>query len=150
MRFELCIALQLFTIAENFYVLPCFVPLNLSVAYKSCDFWVYLKLFIFLQSRPLEQQQQQIQQQQQEGSNRNSSTSQGSTAGSEGSRGECPPAVEVDPEWAPHVDLGKQMATLHALLVDSLPKLPAGRIQVRNNVTRAVNSQLRTERNPKR
>ncbi|XP_026323924.1 probable Ras GTPase-activating protein isoform X5 [Hyposmocoma kahamanoa] len=82
-----------------------------------------------ISSRPLEQQQQQIQQQHQEGSNRNSSTSQGSTAGSEGSRGECPPAVEVDPEWAPHVDLGKQMATLHALLVDSLPKLPAGRIQ---------------------
>lgn len=91
-----------------------------------------LKLFIWLQSRPLEQQQQHIQQQQQEGSNRNSSTSQGSTAGSEGSRGECPPAVEADPEWAPHVDLGKQMATLHALLVDSLPKLPAGRIQVGN------------------
>lgn len=39
-------------------------------------------------------------------------------------------AVEADPEWAPHVDLGKQLATLHGLLVDSLPKLPAARIQV--------------------
>lgn len=48
---------------------------------------------------------------------------------SEGSRNEGP-AVEADPEWAPHVDLGKQLATLHALLVDSLPKLPANKIQV--------------------
>jgi hypothetical protein len=38
--------------------------------------------------------------------------------------------VEADPEWAPHLDLGKQLATLHGLLVDSLPKLPAGKIQV--------------------
>ncbi|XP_061715396.1 ras GTPase-activating protein raskol isoform X2 [Cydia pomonella] len=58
------------------------------------------------------------QEQAQEGSNRNSSASQSSVE-----------AVEADPEWAPHVDLGKQLATLHALLVDSLPKLPGGRTQ---------------------
>lgn len=39
-------------------------------------------------------------------------------------------SVEADPEWAPHVDLGKQLATLHGLLADSLPKLPTGKIQV--------------------
>ncbi|XP_028177696.1 probable Ras GTPase-activating protein isoform X2 [Ostrinia furnacalis] len=81
-----------------------------------------------ISSRPQDQPQMQMQQsystqQQQEGSNRNSSASQGS----EGSRSEA--AVEADPEWAPHVDLGKQLATLHGLLVDSLPKLPAARMQ---------------------
>lgn len=67
-----------------------------------------------------------------DGSNRNSSASHGSVAGSDGSRGDNGnvPAIEADPEWAPHVDLGKQLATLHALLVDSLPKLPPGRMQV--------------------
>ncbi|CAG9783191.1 unnamed protein product [Diatraea saccharalis] len=89
-----------------------------------------------LQTRPQEQhqnqhqyqqQQQQQHQQQQDGSNRNSAASQGSGGGSEGSRSEA--CVEADPEWAPHVDLGKQLATLHALLVDSLPKLPTARIQ---------------------
>ncbi|XP_073967665.1 ras GTPase-activating protein raskol isoform X4 [Choristoneura fumiferana] len=59
------------------------------------------------------------QEQNQDGSKRNSSASQGSAT----------EAVEADPEWAPHVDLGKQLATLHALLVDSLPKLPGGRTQ---------------------
>ncbi|CAG4926020.1 unnamed protein product [Colias eurytheme] len=81
-----------------------------------------------ISTRPQEQQaqqqpQQQQQQQQQQDSKRNSSTSQGSTT-SESQIG----SVEADPEWAPHVDLGKQLATLHGLLVDSLPKLPAGRI----------------------
>ncbi|PZC79808.1 hypothetical protein B5X24_HaOG215797 [Helicoverpa armigera] len=71
------------------------------------------------------QQQQAQQQQQQDGSKRNSAASQGSNTGSEGPRD----SVEPDPEWAPHVDLGKQLATLHALLVDSLPKLPANKIQ---------------------
>ncbi|XP_050351278.1 ras GTPase-activating protein raskol isoform X2 [Nymphalis io] len=81
-----------------------------------------------ISTRPQEQQQSQSQlQQQQDGSQRNSSASQGSITGSEGSRSEV--AVEVDPEWAPHVDLGKQLATLHGLLADSLPKLPAGKIQ---------------------
>ncbi|XP_049884663.1 uncharacterized protein LOC126379796 isoform X2 [Pectinophora gossypiella] len=82
-----------------------------------------------ISTRPPEQQQQpQQHQQQQDGSNRNSSASQGSNAGSESSR-EIYGAVEADPEWAPHVDLGKQLATLHGLLVDSLPKLPAARMQ---------------------
>ncbi|KAM3966477.1 uncharacterized protein ACR2FA_012019 isoform 1-T1 [Aphomia sociella] len=82
-----------------------------------------------ISTRPQDQQNlQQQQQHNQEGSNRNSSASQGSTAGSEGSRGEIT-AVEADPEWAPHVDLGKQLATLHGLLVDSLPKLAANKIQ---------------------
>ncbi|XP_047534743.1 ras GTPase-activating protein raskol isoform X5 [Vanessa atalanta] len=81
-----------------------------------------------ISTRPQEQQQSQSQlQQQQDGSQRNSSASQGSITGSEGSRSEV--AVDADPEWAPHVDLGKQLATLHGLLADSLPKLPAGKIQ---------------------
>ncbi|XP_048481849.1 ras GTPase-activating protein raskol isoform X1 [Plutella xylostella] len=82
-----------------------------------------------ISTRPSEQQQMQ-QQPAGEGSKRNSSTSQGSAGGgaAEGARGEGP-AVDPDPEWAPHVDLGKQLATLHALLVDSLPKLPAARMQ---------------------
>lgn len=70
--------------------------------------------------------EQQILTQPQEGSNRNSSSSQGSLPG-ESPRGDA--SVEPDPEWAPHVDLGKQLATLHGLLVDSLPKLPAAKIQ---------------------
>lgn len=82
-----------------------------------------------LQSRPQDQHMTQQSYQQQESSNRNSSASQGSNPGSESSRSDTN-AVEADPEWAPHVDLGKQLATLHALLVDSLPKLPAARIQV--------------------
>ncbi|XP_041974028.1 ras GTPase-activating protein raskol isoform X3 [Aricia agestis] len=76
------------------------------------------------QQQQQHQQQQQQHQQQQQDSKRNSSTSQGSHA-SEGSRSE---PVEADPEWAPHVDLGKQLATLHNLLVDSLPKLAVGRM----------------------
>lgn len=43
--------------------------------------------------------------------------------------------VDADPEWAPHVDLGKQLATLHSLLVDSLPKLPAAKMQVSKNTS---------------
>ncbi|XP_037300095.1 ras GTPase-activating protein raskol isoform X3 [Manduca sexta] len=78
-----------------------------------------------ISSRPPDHQQQMHQHQ--EGSNRNSSASQGSTVGSEGSRGDA--CVEPDPEWAPHVDLGKQLATLHGLLVDSLQKLPPAKIQ---------------------
>ncbi|KAG6461390.1 hypothetical protein O3G_MSEX012593 [Manduca sexta] len=78
-----------------------------------------------ISSRPPDNQQQMHQHQ--EGSNRNSSASQGSTVGSEGSRGDA--CVEPDPEWAPHVDLGKQLATLHGLLVDSLQKLPPAKIQ---------------------
>jgi hypothetical protein len=58
----------------------------------------------------------------QDANNRNSSASQTSVE-----------AVEADPEWAPHVDLGRQLATLHVLLVDSLPKLPGGRTQVRDS-----------------
>ncbi|XP_059047538.1 ras GTPase-activating protein raskol isoform X3 [Achroia grisella] len=82
-----------------------------------------------ISTRPQDQQHlQQQQQHHQDGSNRNSAASQGSAAGSEGSRGEII-SVEADPEWAPHVDLGKQLATLHGLLVDSLPKLPANKIQ---------------------
>ncbi|KPI95494.1 putative Ras GTPase-activating protein [Papilio xuthus] len=83
-----------------------------------------------ISTRPQEQQTQQTQE-----NKRDSSVSQGS-AGSEGSGrsgavGGVGGAggVEPDPEWAPHVDLGKQLATLHALLVDSLPKLPQPRIQ---------------------
>ncbi|KAG6461802.1 hypothetical protein O3G_MSEX012865 [Manduca sexta] len=78
-----------------------------------------------ISSRPPDHQQQMHQHQ--DGSNRNSSASQGSTVGSEGSRGDA--CVEPDPEWAPHVDLGKQLATLHGLLVDSLQKLPPAKIQ---------------------
>ncbi|KAI5642425.1 GTPase-activator protein for ras-like GTPase domain-containing protein [Phthorimaea operculella] len=52
----------------------------------------------------------------------------GSNPGSEGSVNGYA-SVEADPEWAPHVDLGKQLATLHNLLVDSLPKLPPQRMQ---------------------
>ncbi|XP_023950128.2 ras GTPase-activating protein raskol isoform X2 [Bicyclus anynana] len=82
-----------------------------------------------ISTRPQGQQHQQLvqSQQQSDGSKRNSSASQGSAAGSESSKNEM--AVEADPEWAPHVDLGKQLATLHGLLADSLPKLPAGKIQ---------------------
>lgn len=86
-------------------------------------------LLSFHQTRPVEQQQQAQQQaqaqHQQDGSKRNSASSQGSN-NSEGMR----EGVDPDPEWAPHVDLGKQLATLHALLVDSLPKLPDNKIQV--------------------
>ncbi|CAG5041883.1 unnamed protein product [Parnassius apollo] len=100
-----------------------------------------------ISTRPQEQQSCQ----QQEGNKRDSAASQGSVGGSEGSRGSggvgapgtggagsgggpagsgtAAAAVEPDPEWAPHVDLGKQLATLHGLLVDSLPKLPPARIQ---------------------
>ncbi|CAH2068428.1 unnamed protein product, partial [Iphiclides podalirius] len=77
-----------------------------------------------ISTRPQEQQQSP-----QEGGKRESCASQGSGTGSEGSRGEGSATVEPDPDWAPHVDLGKQLATLHGLLVDSLPKLPAARIQ---------------------
>ncbi|XP_022130711.2 ras GTPase-activating protein raskol isoform X3 [Pieris rapae] len=74
------------------------------------------------QEQQNQQQQQQLQQHQPQDSKRNSSTSQGSGC-------ENIASVEADPEWAPHVDLGKQLATLHGLLVDSLPKLPTGRTQ---------------------
>ncbi|OWR54434.1 synaptic ras GTPase activating protein [Danaus plexippus plexippus] len=86
-----------------------------------------------ISTRPQEQQQHQTSQQQQQhqssqqqqqqsnqsDSKRNSSTSHSSVEGE----------VDPDPEWAPHVDLGKQLATLHSLLVDSLPKLCAAKIQ---------------------
>lgn len=98
------------------------------------------QVFVF-QTRPQDQQSQQTQE-----NKRDSSVSQGS-AGSEGSaRGAaagagCAGGVEPDPEWAPHVDLGKQLATLHALLVDSLPKLPQPRIQV-YKTTRHTNMKI--------
>lgn len=82
-----------------------------------------------ISTRPPNQEQQQLQQQQQQqqdDSKRNSSTSH-SSQNSIGS--EYRESVEPDPEWAPHVDLGKQLATLHSLLVDSLPKLSANKIQ---------------------
>ncbi|XP_053601320.1 ras GTPase-activating protein raskol isoform X3 [Plodia interpunctella] len=75
-----------------------------------------------ISTRPQDQQQQHQQPQpqaQHEGSNRNSAGSESPQAA----------AVDADPEWAPHVDIGKQLATLHGLLVDSLPKLPPNRIQ---------------------
>ncbi|XP_026728635.1 probable Ras GTPase-activating protein isoform X2 [Trichoplusia ni] len=81
-----------------------------------------------ISTRPVEQQQQAQQQaqaqHQQDGSKRNSASSQGSNNSERMREG-----VDPDPEWAPHVDLGKQLATLHALLVDSLPKLPDNKIQ---------------------
>ncbi|GBP30010.1 Probable Ras GTPase-activating protein [Eumeta japonica] len=87
----------------------------------------------FLRAISTRTEQQQHQQCQAESSKRNSAASQGSAPSSEGSRADALGggygAIEPDPEWAPHVDLGKQLATLHSLLVDSLPKLPSARIQ---------------------
>lgn len=84
-----------------------------------------------ISTRPQDQQQGQAvtqqQNQQQDGGKRNSAASQGSEG--RGDRGEEGCLVEADPVWAPHVDLGKQLAILHSLLVDSLPKLPAAKIQ---------------------